>query len=333
MIRFFVFFAFFLIFFDFSEKVNAQSTLSFCGPGAASWSNDSCVSLCSENTVAGLAVNNAGFCVGKATKYELTIRKVEIGTSAGINGYRCTLFVGELITDFGSTTVNEIVKRRPVTEKCREKVIYDRVYLYTDRKIKIAGNTVYPGSATKVARTTSACPTDSVTTVTDLSWLDSTLTTATWGNAALCAGKKTGMNTFVIKSKKDSLSTDDYVALSNQENEFDDFKQFFSVSGGTTNSDGFYMDSGSTIFGAKLNPKDPDQIIYFIKADAQNTFIKGLNKTLKNPISFEINYFSANRDKDFGLRFWFVNLAGVLNFMGVSPYDNGMYFTFTENFN
>jgi hypothetical protein len=333
MIRFFVFFAFFLIFSDFSEKVNAQSTLSFCGPGAASWSNDSCVSLCSENTVAGLAVNNAGFCVGKATKYELTIRKVEIGTNAGINGHKCTLFAGKLITDFGSTTVNEIVRSRPVTEKCKDNVIYDRVYLYTDRKIKIAGNTVYPGSATKVARTTSACPTDSETTVTDLSWLDSTLTTATWGNAALCAGKKTGMNTFVIKSKKDSLSTDDYVALSNQENEFDDFKQFFSVSGGTTNSDGFYMDSGSTIFGAKLNPKDPDQIIYFIKADAQNTFIKGLNKTLKNPISFEINYFSANRDKDFGLRFWFVNLAGVLNFMGVSPYDNGMYFTFTENFN
>jgi hypothetical protein len=333
MIRFFVFFAFFLIFSDFSEKVNAQSTLSFCGPGAASWSNDSCVSLCSENTVAGLAVNNAGFCVGKATKYELTIRKVEIGTNAGINGHKCTLFAGKLITDFGSTTVNEIVRSRPVTEKCKDNVIYDRVYLYTDRKIKIAGNTVYPGSATKVARTTSACPTDSETTVTDLSWLDSTLTTATWGNAALCAGKKTGMNTFVIKSKKDSLSTDDYVALSNQENEFDDFKQFFSVSGGTTNSDGFYMDSGSTIIGAKLNPKDPDQIIYFIKADAQNTFIKGLNKTLKNPISFEINYFSANRDKDFGLRFWFVNLAGVLNFMGVSPYDNGMYLTFTEHFN
>jgi hypothetical protein len=332
MIRFFTFFAFFFIFSDFSEKVNAQSTLSFCGSGAASWSNDGCVSLCSENTVAGLAVNNAGFCVGKATKYELTIRKVEIGTSTGINGYRCTLFVGELITDFGTTTVNEIVKRRPVKEKCREKVVYDRVYLYADRKIKIAGYTVYPGSTTKIARTTSACTTDSVTTVTDLSWLDdSSLTTATWGNATLCAGKKTGMNTFVIKSKKDSLSTDDYAALSNFENEFDDFKQFFSVSGGTANSDGFYMDSGSTIIGAKLNPSNSNQIIYFIGADAQNIFIKGLNKTLKNPISFEINYFSANRDKDFGLRFWFVNLAGVLNFMGVSPYDNGMYLTFTEN--
>jgi hypothetical protein len=333
MIRFIIFFIFFFTFSDFSQKVNAQSTLTFCGSGAASWSNDNCVSLCSENTVAGLAVNNVGFCVGKATKYELTIRKVEIGTSAGINGYKCELFAGELITDFGSTTVNQIVKRRPIQKKCKEKIVYDRVYLYADRKLKIAGNTVYPGSTTKIARTTSACPTDSITTVTDLSWLDSTLNTATWGDATLCAGKKTGMNTFVIKSNKTSLSTDDYVALSNQENEFDDFKQFFSVSGGTANSDGFYMDSGSTIIGAKLNPNNSNQIIYFIGADAQNTFIKGLNKTLKNPISFEINYFSANRDKDFGLRFWFTNLAGVLNFMGVSPYDNGMYLTFTENFN
>lgn len=332
MIRLIIFFSLFFSFPEFDQKVNAQSTLTFCGPGAASWSNDDCVSLCSENTVAGLGVNNVGFCVGKATKYELTIRKVEIGTSAGINGYRCNLYEGELITDFATTTVNEIVQRKPIKEKCKEDIVYDRVYLYADRKLKIAGNTVYPGSTTKIARTNSACPTDSITTVTDLSWLDSSnLTTATWENALLCAGRKTGMNTFVIKSKKDTLSTIDYAALSDQENEIDDFKQYFLVSGGTANSDGFYMDNDSTIFGAKLNPSNSNQIIYFIGADNQNIFVRGLNKTLKNPISFEINYYSANRDKDFGLRFWFLNLAGVLNFVGVNPYDNGMYLTFTEN--
>jgi hypothetical protein len=309
MIKKLIIFFFVIFIFNFisSQDAKAQSTVTFCS--TAEWGTDDCVSLCSDLNITSLA-SDVGFCHGKTTKYQMTIQRIDLGTSEGFNGYKCTIFEGTIITDSATASAGKTISNKPLKYKHCKETTYDRVYMYADRKVLIAGNTIYPGSSPpKIARTTSACKTDSTSTVSNLNWLDLKQTanpTTNWNDPNLCLGRyTTGMNTHVIKTEKATFSTTDYSSLSNETNEWDDFKSLYLTSLETANSDGFYLDAGSTIVGAKLN--NANQIIYFFGKDSSNTIIKGLDKPFdkKKKLKFEINYIALERGKDFGLRFWF----------------------------
>jgi hypothetical protein len=334
MIKKLIIFFFVIFIFNFisSQDAKAQSTVTFCS--TAEWGTDDCVSLCSDLNITSLA-SDVGFCHGKTTKYQMTIQRIDLGTSEGFNGYKCTIFEGTIITDSATASAGKTISNKPLKYKHCKETTYDRVYMYADRKVLIAGNTIYPGSSPpKIARTTSACKTDSTSTVSNLNWLDLKQTanpTTNWNDPNLCLGRyTTGMNTHVIKTEKATFSTTDYSSLSNETNEWDDFKSLYLTSLETANSDGFYLDAGSTILGAKLN--NANQIIYFLGKDSSNTIIKGLDKPFdkKKQLKFEINYIALERGKDFGLRFWFLNAGGVAKLMGVSPGENGLYLTISQ---
>jgi len=329
-----IIFFFLLFIFNFisTQDVKAQSTVTFCS--TAEWGTDDCVSLCSDLNITSLA-SDVGFCHGKTTKYQMTIQRIDLGTSEGFNGYKCTIFEGTIITDSATASAGKTISNKPLKYKHCKETTYDRVYMYADRKVLIAGNTIYPGSSPpKIARTTSACKTDSISKLSNLTWLDVIQTanpTINWTDSSLCLGRyTTSMNTHVIKTEKATFSTTDYSSSSNETNEWDDFKSLYLTSLETANSDGFYLDAGSTIIGAKLN--NANQIIYFFGKDSSNTIIKGLDKPFdkKKQLKFEINYIALERGKDFGLRFWFLNAGGVDKLMGVSPGENGLYLTISQ---
>jgi hypothetical protein len=274
MIKKIILFFFVLFIFNFisAQDVKAQSTVTFCS--TADWGTDGCVSSCPDLNITGLTNGNVGFCHGKTTKYQMTIQRIDLGTSEGFNGYKCTIFEGTIITDSATATAGKTISNKPLKYKHCKETTYDRVYMYADRKILVAGNTTYPSSSpAKVARTTSACKTDSISTVSNLTWLDVRQTanpTINWTDSSLCLGRyTTSMNTHVIKTEKATFSTTDYSSLSNETNEWDDFKSLYLTSLETANSDGFYLDAGSTIIGAKLN--NANQIIYFFGKDSSNT--------------------------------------------------------------
>ena len=335
-----ILFFFLLFIFNFisTQDVKAQSTVTFCSTADAGWGTDDCVTLCPDLNITSLANGNVGFCHGKTTKYQMTIQRIDLGTSEGFNGYKCTIFEGTIITDSATASAGKTISNKPLKYKHCNETTYDRVYMYADRKILVAGNTIYPGSSpAKVARTTSACKTDNISTVSNLTWLDvrdetnSTTQLTNWNDPNLCLGRyTTSMNTHVIKTEKGTFSTTDYSSSSNETNEWDDFKSLYLTSLETANSDGFYLDAGSTIIGAKLN--NANQIIYFFGKDSSNTIIKGLDKPFdkKKQLKFEINYIALERGKDFGLRFWFLNAGGVAKLMGVSPGENGLYLTISQ---
>jgi len=335
MIKKIILFFFVLFIFNFisAQDAKAQSTVTFCS--TADWGTDGCVSSCPDLNITGLTNGNVGFCHGKTTKYQMTIQRIDLGTSEGFNGYKCTIFEGTIITDSATATAGKTISNKPLEYKHCKETTYDRVYMYADRKILVAGNTTYPSSSpAKVARTTSACKTDSISTVSNLTWLDVRQTanpTINWTDSSLCLGRyTTSMNTHVIKTEKATFSTTDYSSSSNETNEWDDFKSLYLTSLETANSDGFHLDAGSTIIGAKLN--NANQIIYFFGKDSSNTIIKGLDKPFdkKKQLKFEINYIALERGKDFGLRFWFLNAGGVAKLMGVSPGENGLYLTISQ---
>jgi len=157
MIKRIILFFFVLFIFNFisAQDVKAQSTVTFCS--TADWSTDGCVSSCSDLNITGLTNGNVGFCHGKTTKYQMTIQRIDLGTSEGFNGYKCTIFEGTIITDSATATAGKTISNKPLKYKHCKETTYDRVYMYADRKILVAGNTIYPSSSpAKVARTTSA---------------------------------------------------------------------------------------------------------------------------------------------------------------------------------
>ena len=170
-----------------------------------------------SGTIRNLFDNYVGKCTGQATKWQITIRKIEIGTSAGWDGPRCTVLnsSNSVTVDLVSKNKGEIfsVLKTDFT-KCPE-IVYDRLYLTLDRKFLIAGNTKFPDGGVRVARTIadSSCVSDGLSEKNDsdlssLSYLDNLTpyngTTSTW-RYGRCYGRPS--NTWNNAYKKVALNS------------------------------------------------------------------------------------------------------------------------------
>lgn len=356
-------FTIFLILIILSKEVNAQTKQTFCDSSNKNWNGaNDCLSSCDDLLVTGtytggsLSNSSVGYCVGKATTYQITIKKIELGTASGYNATgnnaRCEIFEGTIVTQLGGKTTNQTLANKPLKfNRCKE-VVYDRVYLTIDRKFIFAGNTNYPDNSGKIARTTSACQTDNLSaTVTDLSWLDVS-STSNWTDSSLCYGRQSNTwNTSVIKTIKATLSTTDYSSASNINNEYDDFKNMYlnslnpivvgSNNTYTSSSTPRMVPSDSTFYaeccsanfnGVKLDPNNSsNEIIVSINGSDLITGT-GIGKTFskKKKQSLEFNYYALSSTKDFGVTFFFRRNGTNAELLGAKPDSNGLFITYNQ---
>lgn len=348
---FFLFFAFIFYCIFFITDVNSQSSMTICDSTNKGWKstdNDTygsniCTTKCSDLKVNGtgyprgsLSNGEFGLCAGSATSSPLTIYRIDLGTTNGFSGTdKCTVFEGNITTNFselnkGQTGGTGVFK----TDACQKGKSYDRVYLYINRIQSFAGQTVFPDNSGTIARTQSTCSSNGVTTVTDTSWLD-TITAGKWTNNALCYGRPSNTwNSPYVKASTTDLVSNSSSTSSNATITYDDFKVLYLATG-TTDSDGFYRESGTTYFGVKVDPTDSTKNIYAIQNGAD--FISGLPIVLENlqkkKLNLSISYYSSKRDDDttVGITFLFRRNGANAELAGYLPSDNGMFFTFSYN--
>jgi hypothetical protein len=353
-------FLIFCIFFILQKEANSQTRQTFCDSSNKNWFGaNNCLSSCDDllvtDTYTGGSLSNGsvGLCVGKATKFQINIKKIELGTSSGYNATgnnaRCEIFEGTIITELGGKKSNQTLANKPLKfNKCKE-VVYDRIYLTIDRKFIFAGNTNYPDNSGKIARTTAACATDNLSvTVTDLSWLDST-STSNWVNSTLCYGRQSNTwNSSIIKTIKSTLSTTDYSSASNIDNEYDDFKNMYLNSldpiGGTYTSSSvpnmvpsdttFYAEccGGGIYNGVKLDPTNSSNEIIVLINGSDTITGSGIGKRFskKKKQSLEFSYYALSSTKDFGIKFFFRRNGTSAELLGARPDDNGLYITYNQ---
>ena len=357
IIRNLFFLSFVIIFYCifFITDVNAQSSMTICDSTNKGWrsTNNStygeniCTTKCSDLKVNGtgyprenLSDTDFGHCAGSATSSELTIYRIDLGTSNGFSGTdKCTVFEGNITTDFaklnkGQTGGSGVFK----TDTCQKGKSYDRVYFYINRIQSFAGQTVFPDNSGTIARTQSTCSSNGVTTVTDTSWLDDTaFGSGKWNSLTKCYGAPTGWSTSVyVKASATDLVSNSTSTSSNATITYDDFKLFY-LQTGTTDSDGFYRESGTdgNYFGTKVDPTDINKNIYAIKSGAN--FISGLpivfENSLDKKLNLSISYYSPKIDDDttVGVTFLFRRNGANAELAGYLPGDNGMYLTFSYN--
>jgi hypothetical protein len=357
IIRNLFFLSFVIIFYCifFITDVNAQSSMTICDSTNKGWRSTNnntygenvCTTKCSDLKVDGtdyprgdLSDPDFGLCAGSATSSELTIYRIDLGTSNGFSGAdKCTVFEGNITTDFaklnkGQTGGTGVFK----TDACQKGKSYDRVYFYINRIQSFAGQTVFPDNSGTIARTQSTCSSNGATTVIDTSWLDDTaFGSGKWNSLTKCYGAPTGWSTSVyVKASATDLVSNSTSASSNATITYDDFKLFY-LQTGTTDSDGFYRENGTDgdNFGTKVDPTDINKNIYAIKSGAN--FISGLpivfENSLDKKLNLSISYYSPKRDDDttVGVTFLFRRNGANAELAGYLPSDNGMYFTFSYN--
>lgn len=355
IIRNLFFLSFVIIFYCifFITDVNAQSSMTICDSTNKGWrsTNNStygenvCTTKCSDLKVNGtgyprenLSDTDFGLCAGSATSSELTIYRIDLGTSNGFSGTdKCTVFEGNITTDFAKLNKGQTGGRGAFkTDACQKGKSYDRVYFYINRIQSFAGQTVFPDNSGTIARTQSTCSSNGVTTVTDTSWLD-TITAGKWTNNTLCYGRPSNTwNSPYVKASTTDLVSNSTNTSSNATITYDDFKLFY-LQTGTTDSDGFYRESGTdgNYFGTKVDPTDINKNIYAIKSGAN--FISGLpivfENSQKKKLNLSISYYSPKRDDGttVGVTFLFRRNGANAELAGYLPGDNGMYFTFSYN--
>jgi len=339
----FIFYCFFI------TDSNSQSTMNICDSSNKGWSSTDngtygsniCTSKCSDLKVNGtgyargtLSDGSFGLCDGSATSSPLTIYRIDLGTTSGFSGSdKCTIFEGNITTDFAILNKGQTSgKGEFKTNSCQKGKSYDRVYFYINRIQSFAGQTVFPDNSGTIARTQSTCSSNGVTTVTDTSWLD-TITAGKWTNNALCYGRPSNTwNSPYVKASTTNLVSNSTSSSSNATITYDDFKVLYLATG-TTDSDGFYRESGTTYFGVKVDSADSNKNIYVIQNGAD--FISGLPIVLENSqkkkLNLSISYYSAKRDNDttVGVTFLFRRNGANAELAGYLPGDNGMFFTFS----
>jgi len=348
-----IFFCFTFIFYCifFITEAKTQSAMKICDSTNKGWQStdnntygaDICTTKCSDLKVDGtgyprgsLSIGGYGMCAGSATSSPIEIYKIVLGTTTGgFNGTdKCTIFDGKIVTDFAKVGKGQTLGRGEIKTDSCNKQTYDRVYFYINRIQSISGNTFYPDNSGKIARTTSACANNGVTTVTDLSWLDVATAGGAWTDVTLCYGRPTNTwDSAFIKADKTNFLTTDFTSSSDVVSTFDDFKTFYTIQGGQ-DADGFYKESGAdgNYFGVKVDPTDSNKNIYVIKNGAD--FISGLPLTLnksKKKLSLEISYYSAKRSETdtIGIVFLFRRNGTTAQLVGYDAGDNGMFFTFS----
>jgi len=358
-ILFIIFFIFSVFFINniFTEEVNAQSRISFCSTYADSQApGATCKFSCGDFTYAslrGAIIDGAtAKCTGRATNFKITIRKLELGTSSGYNATgdnaRCEIFNGTLVTNVGPASPDQVLANKPLTfNKCKE-VVYDRIYVTVDRKFVFAANATFPTSAgSYVARTTSACASDSITSVTaNLNWLESNTTNA---GSTCYVRTATSQSDIFVKTKTSSLGVEsDYSSMTaNIDTDYDDFKSVFldsladktDVSTATPlTADSTFNDPGGLggFEGEKIDSTDSTrEIMVLIKgSDIITGSGFGVKFDKKKTQSLELNYHAGNQTKGYGARFLFkrVDTGAVTNvqIMGARPDDNGIFITFNQ---
>ena len=357
IIRNLFFLSFVIIFYCifFVTDVNAQSSMTICDSTNKGWRSTNnntygenvCTTKCSDLKVDGedyprgdLSDQDFGLCAGSATSSELTIYRIDLGTSNGFSGAdKCTVFEGNITTDFAKLNKGQTGGRGVFkTDACQKGISYDRVYFYINRIQSFAGQTVFPDNSGTIARTQSTCSSNGATAVTDTSWLDDTaLGSGKWNSLTKCYGAPTGWTTSVyVKASATDLVSNSTSTSSNATITYDDFKLFY-LQTGTTDTDGFYKENGTDgdNFGTKVDPTDINKNIYAIKSGAN--FISGLpivfENSLDKKLNLSISYYSPKIDDDttVGVTFLFRKNGANAELAGYLPGDNGMYLTFSYN--
>jgi hypothetical protein len=359
------------------KNANAEpSNLTFCTGTELGWNYqpNNCLATCGDMNVGTtytnlggqvrtLSVNGVSSCVGQATKFQVTFRKLELGTSDGWGGYRCTVLDDAVTVDLVSKSKGGTFADLKTDFKKCKPFVYDRLYLTMDRKFLLAGNTKYPDDSGAVVRTTatSSCLTDSLsetsdTLMTNLTYQDESTTNA--GTACYVRPSNTWNSVF---KKSDSIILPNTTSYTTDKTiEFDDYKSYYLVGlepipvGGfntyTSSSVSRYVAKDLTfraefgdeglLNGQKIDPTNPTrQILVFIQNSdtlSGNAVGKRLEKNKTQTITLSL--FSNQQQKEYGIDFLFKRLANTgtpattsnASFIGVKPGDPGVYFIYNQ---
>jgi hypothetical protein len=354
------------------KNANAEpSNLTFCTGTELGWNSqpNNCIATCGDMNVGTtytnlggqvrtLSVGGVGRCVGQATKFQVTFRKLELGTSDGWGGYRCTVLDEAVTVDLVSKSKGGTFASLKTDFKKCKPFVYDRLYLTMDRKFLLAGNTTYPDDSRAVVRTTAtpSCLTDSLSETSDalmtnLAYQDETTTNGP-GTACYVRPSNTWSNVFkkadtTILPNTTSYATDKTI-------EFDDYKGYFLVTldgppftstsavRTVTKDPTFRAEFGDDglLNGQKIDLTNPTrQILVFIQNSdtlSGNAVGKRLEKNKTQTITLSL--FSNQQQKEYGIDFLFKRLANTgtppttsnASFIGVKPGDPGVYFIYNQ---
>ena len=329
------------------KEAKAQSILSWCP--TATWSHsDDCLVSCSD-----LKITDAGSdgvmasCTGRASKFQITIRKIELGTSDGWNGYKCTVVSDSVTVDLISKAAGQTFSGLNTDFKKCKSVVYDRLYLTLDRNFVIAGNTSYPDPSGHIARTTTFCPTDSLTETSDslLSDLKYQDELTLFPSTTKCYSRPSDTwNNLYKTAKSGGTSLINYASATDQSIQFDNYKDFYIVSLNgppyTNTSTSRYVPTDTTFraefdsnfFGEKIDPSDSTkEILVFIKGSVTlsgNAVGQTLQKNKSQTITLSL--FSASVTKGYGIDFLFKGNGGYAELAGYRPGDPGVYFEYNQ---
>jgi hypothetical protein len=346
------------------------SNLTFCSGDELGWGStpNNCLATCSDMNVGtvytnsrSMGVSGISSCVGQATKFQITVRKLELGTSEGWGGYRCTILEDSITVDLVNKSKGDTFAGMKTDFKKCKPVVYDRLYLTADRNFLLAGNTKYPDDSGAVARTTaiSSCLTDSLSETSDalmanLNYQNENTTNA---GTACYVRPSNGWNNVFKKSSTTTLpNTTSYTT--DKTIEFDDYKGYYLVglepivvSGSNTYTSSSasryvvkdptfraeYGDDG-LLNGQKIDPTNSKrQIFVFIQNSdtlTGNAVGKKLEKNKTQTITLSL--FSNKQQKEYGLKFLFkreANSSGSksnASFVGVNPGDPGVYLIYDQ---
>ena len=354
-----------LIFINFNVIGAPTSLENFCTSSNKGWNVDSCITSCSSITVDGSYTNSlnngaVGFCYGQATVYKEWIYKLTLGVSNDTTE-KCTIFDGTLVIDSGTANPGQDITSGELDfSACRDGITYDVLYLTSNQFKEYAGETSYPDSSGRTAKTTSYCNIDSDTNMDNdnLSWLDVMLGGfGGYSDATLCHVRETtSWNTAFIKAAV-SPTTTDYSSTSASTTQWDEWKSIFlnslSASGGAyddattaqTDSEGYYKeydsDTGSfstSVGNVYSNNANSGKIITKLTTSSAILDIFGGQPFDKNvEHSVEISIYAKNRNSgdsnEYGLRFYFERNGSTAFFLGTNPANNGLYITISGSGN
>jgi len=329
------------------KEAKAQSILSWCP--TATWSHsDDCLVSCSDlNIINAGSTGVIASCTGRASKFQITIRKMELGTPDGWSGYKCSVLSDSVTVDLISKAAGQTFSGLNTDFKKCKSVVYDRLYFTLDRNFVIAGNTSYPDTRGYIARTTTFCPTDSLTETSDsllsnLSYQDE-LTSVPLTTKCYSRPSNTWNNVYKT-AKSGGTSSIDYASATDQPIQFDDYKGFYIVSLNgppyTNTSTSRYVPTdttfrgefGNNLNGQKIDPSDSTKEIFLVIKGSDTLSGNAVGQTLQKNKSqtITLSLFSASVTKGYGIDFLFKRNGSNAELVGYKPGDPGVYFEYNQ---
>lgn len=317
----------------FVSNVFAVASLPDCSGGDLSMQGanaSSCISTCSavaDYPAAQLSTGSSGFCAGNATQSKFNVYKVQLGVSTAAEP-TCELWSGNFEMNKASYAVSDSVSPGGSYQNCTDGA-YNTVFVTIEKKETFSGSAEFPDGSGKIAKTTSAFATDSISTYTDSSTFLETSTSHT-DSSLPYVRPSSGWNT--IYKKLSSAPSDSNLSSSSESSMVYDWSKVYAEGGHDTSVfSGWYCEDSSGNFCEKVD--SDGRLIMRMTKDLDGISFPtstGIHITQENQAAWNLSYYGLNTNKERGAIFLWRNDGGTLKYLGVKPGDSGIQMTISN---